>query len=105
MLSVSIPVNSLPQEQEGVTETLSTFATVKNGFSNSRQLFGYSDMLNFLKGATWIQYISLEPVVENKAYSFNVLFYAVINYYFKFDPVIKMQKTISSWKVPIIQIF
>lgn len=43
-----------PQKQTQVIEMLSTFAVVKNGFSNSRQLFGYSEMLHFLKGATLI---------------------------------------------------
>ena len=54
---------------------LSTFAMVKNGFSNSCQLSGYSEMLSFLKGATSICYFSLGPVAENKAYSFDILFY------------------------------
>lgn len=81
-----------PQMQEGVTETSSTFVIVKNGFSNSCQLFSYSKMLNFLKGATSIHYFSLGPVVENKPYSFNILSYTVINYYFKLDSIMQNAK-------------
>lgn len=43
---------------------LSISATVKNRFLNKCQLFGYSDILNFLKAATSI-YFSLGPAVEN----------------------------------------
>lgn len=76
-----------PQKQGGVTEMSSTFAIVKNDFSDRCQLFGFSETLNFLKGATSIWYFSLGPVVENQADSFNILFYMAINYYFKLDLV------------------
>lgn len=65
----------------------SAFAIVKNGFSDSCQLFGFSETLSFLKGATSIRYFSLGPVVENQADSFDILFYMATNYYFKLDLV------------------